>query len=126
MKTIEDLRALFPTFLKEILASEIDRGETYVEFDEDGCGLCETNGENMYVYDKGNWNVEIYFDVHGRLVEDEGDRYTSPYSWYEDTKLVGYSASASYYDEETGDAADFEVSDMEEFFKMLGEEIAQL
>ncbi len=119
MKTIEDLKNLFPTLIDLVASNDHEIGESYFEQDEDGWGRCSDYEDNYVCYEEDGWLIEISYRCCGEFDNDPGDYWTPPCcdlirGWGEVTEITAY-----HYDEETDEETEFSDDDLQELWKEL-------
>ena len=119
MKTIDDLKALFPTLIELVANNDHEIGESYMEQDEDGWGRCNDYTDNYVSYEEDGWCIEISYQCCGDWDIDNGDYWTPPScdlrkAWGEVTEITDY-----HYDDETGDESEFSDDDLKDLYKEL-------
>ncbi|MCM1142291.1 MAG: hypothetical protein NC453_27285, partial [Muribaculum sp.] len=78
MKTIDDLKALFPTLIELVANNDHEIGDSYIEQDEDGWGRCNDYNDNYVSYEEDGWCIEISYRCCGEWDNDPGDYWTPP------------------------------------------------
>lgn len=121
MKTIEDLRALYPTIIDEIVNDTHEFGETY--YGPDGW---EDYEDNFYTYEEDGWLIEIVYRCTGIFVNDPGDYWTPPCHDLEEGWGNVAEMSVTHYDEETGDETVFEDDDLCELNTLIDKALSNL
>jgi hypothetical protein len=116
MKTIEDLRTLFPTLIDLVATNDHEIGESYIEQDEEGWGRTNDYEENSVTYEEDGWSIEISYRCCGEWDNDMGD-YWTPAScsikraWGEVTEIC-----ACHYDDDTDEETVFSDEDLKELY----------
>lgn len=121
MKTLEDLKKLFPIIVEEIRDSDHEIGESYPDQDEDGWYTCHDYEDNYYSYEEDGWLIEVSYRCTGNWDNDPGDYWTPPSSdlrsaWGEVTEIT-----ATHYDEDTDEESEFSKDDLSELWNAIDE-----
>lgn len=126
MKTLEDLKKLFPIIVEEIRDRDHEVGESYADQDEDGWYTCNEYASNYYAYEKDGWLIEVSYKCAGDWDNDPGDYWTPPSSsldraWGEVTEIT-----ASHYDEDTDEESEFSEDDLSELWDAIDEALKDI
>ena len=118
MKTLNDLKALYPTLCDLLANNDHEVGECT----SDDCNYAF----NSVFYEEDGWSIEIDYQCCGRWSNDPGDYWTPSSStlvraWGEVTEII-----ASHYDEESGEEIVFTNDDLEELYNELDKVLEKL
>lgn len=126
MKTLEDLKNLFPILVDYVRENDHRIGSCYYEQDEDGWGLCCDYENNYVCYEEDGWYIEISYKCAGTWCED-GDGYWTPRETYLKSASGGVEEiTATHYDEETGEETEFDDDDLDELYRRINKELENL
>lgn len=119
MKTIDDLKKLFPTLIELVANNDHEIGQSCYEQDEDGWGRCDDYEDNYVSYEEDGWSIEISYRCCGVWDSDPGD-YWTPSScdlrraWGNVTEITAY-----HYDDDTEEESEFSGNDLKELYKAI-------
>lgn len=126
MKTIEDLRALYPVLVDLVIHNDHEIGESYPELSEDGWGTCNDAIENYVCYEKDGWCIDIVYKCCGNWDDDPGDYWNAPSR----TLLNAYGEiteiCASHYDPDTDEMTYFSDNELRELRDILDKELEDI
>ncbi len=121
MKTVEELKELFP-ILRELVATNDHRmGESYWE---DG-PVCEYE-DNQVFYERDGWRIEIFYRCTREFDNDPGDY------WYPscDDLITAHGEVEEiqiyHIDEQTGEETYFEGEEIDELAELLNEVLSDI
>ncbi len=73
MKSLEDLKKLFPVIIQLVQNKDHLIGKSSIVCDKDGWGRCDDYIENYFTYEEDGWCIEISYRCSGECDSDPGD-----------------------------------------------------